>query len=233
MANKRRPGAESEDIELKEAMVGLSLQRLKATPPKNSDSSPGTPKRRGRRKAGAKTPAAGPAAPVGQPATINAETLAEDMETDLKTEMTLKELRFLELHASGEHTVEDSMKLAGYEGYHQSYLYKLARKIIQKYEQGAGDARKIMRAVGVGEVAVALKIKELMNDPSKTIQAKGVELAGKYLGMSKETLQVEHGITIVIKGSGQSSAPSGGPQSRPQAEKHKALPGPVPIEIIK
>lgn len=156
-----------------------------------------------------------------------------DVKMDLKAELTAKELKFLEIYLTGECSIDKAMVLAGYKDMSSRNRYYRARQIVQKYEQRVGDGRKIMRAAGVGELTVALKIKEMLNDPSKTIQAKGVELAGKYLGMAKETLEIEHGITIVIKGAGQSPAPPGGPPGRPQAENPKALPGPAPISIIK
>lgn len=144
-----------------------------------------------------------------------------------------QETTFIEILLTGNYTIDNAMKLAGYGGTSQRNRYHIASRIIQKYESGVGDARKIMRATGVGEVAVALKIKELMEDSSRTIQAKATELAGKYLGMTKETLEIEHGITIVIKGSDRAPATPGVPPDRPKAEEPKALPGPTPISIIK
>jgi hypothetical protein len=124
------------------------------------------------------------------------------------------------------------MILAGYGNLHKDTRYKLARKITQKYEQGVGDSRKILRAAGLGEIAIAQKIIELMKCDSKTVQVRACELAAKCLGMTKEAgVEVNQGITIVIKGTDQ--GPTGPAPGRPAQEAPKALPFPTPLCITK
>ncbi len=64
---------------------------------------------------------------------------------NFKDQLTVKELKFLEIYLSGEFTQVNALKLAGYEGYDESYLRKLAHKICSKYESQGQDHRKIFR----------------------------------------------------------------------------------------
>jgi hypothetical protein len=74
---------------------------------------------------------------------------------DLKDQLNLKEQRFIELYLTGDLTVDKAMESVGYVGYHKKSLYRLGRKIVEKYEWSTGDHRKIFRAIGAGEVAIA------------------------------------------------------------------------------
>jgi len=156
-----------------------------------------TDKHRRRPEGAAKTHPAGAAAPADHSTAPDIDVV--EGKFSLKDQLTQKELRFIELYLLGEHSVDKAMELAGYEGYHPHSLYRLGRKIVQKYEQSGGDARKILRSVGVGEVQVAKKILELMNDSSKNVQLRATELAAKCLGMTKENVEIAQGIQIVIK----------------------------------
>ena len=134
------------------------------------NSPPSSPKRRGRPKTSAKTQPANPAVPEGQHITANVDVLADlvdrvDSKSDLKANMTQRELKFLEIYLTGKHNIDKAMILAGYEGYHPNSLYRLGRKIVQKYEQQAGDHRKIFRAIGAGEIAVAQGLLNLARTP--------------------------------------------------------------------
>ena len=122
------------------------------------NSSPSSSKRRGRPKTSGKTQPANPAVPEGQHTTSNEDVLADlvdrvDSKSDLKAKMTQRELKFLEIYLTGKHNIDKAMILAGFEGYHPNSLYRLGRKIVQKYEHQAGDHRKIFRAIGAGETA--------------------------------------------------------------------------------
>jgi hypothetical protein len=197
-----------QDDELKEAM-----QTLRQPKGLLSDSPPIIPKRRSRTKA-----------------PTNADAKAE-LKVDLKAELTLREMKFLEIYLTGEHSINDAMKLAGYNDMTDRNRYLLAKKIVFKHESQAGDLRKILRMAGLGEITVALKIIELMKCDSKTVQIRACELAAKCLGMTKETADLPQGITIVIKGTDQ--GPPGPAPGRPPQPEPKALPSPTAICITR
>jgi hypothetical protein len=122
-------------------------------------------------------------------------------EASAKNLLTPQELKFVDLYLSGEYSQTKAMILAGYTNPHVSYLKLKAQKIMAKHESLAGDARKILRAMGLGEIHIAWKIKELMEDTSKSIQLRATELAAKCLGMFKDSeVSINQGIQIIIKG---------------------------------
>jgi hypothetical protein len=140
---------------------------------------------------------------------------------ELKSQLTIKELKFIELYLSGNYTQVIAMNLAGYEGYNQKYLEILARKIIGKYELQAGDHRKIMRAMGFGEV----KILELLIDSATKARSETVKLnariaLAKAIGIQKEAVEGVEGITIIFEGpkgpQGQPPGPGQAPPAAPQ-----------------
>jgi hypothetical protein len=168
------------------------------------NSPPSSPKRRGRPKTSAKTQPANPAVPEGQHITANVDVLADlvdrvDSKSDLKANMTQRELKFLEIYLTGKHNIDKAMILAGFEGYHPNSLYRLGRKIVQKYEHQAGDHRKIFRAIGAGEVAVAQGLLKLaQNAKSEMVQLNAWTALAKCLGLTKEILEGVEGIQIII-----------------------------------
>jgi hypothetical protein len=178
-------------------------------------------------------------------ATAPAPSSKSEQKVDLRGELTIKEVKFLEIFLTGEHSINDAMKLAGYEDMTDRNRYLLARKITQKHESQVGDHRKLFRMCGLGEVKVAMKILQLMESESPTVQVRAAELAAKCLGLTKETAEAHPGIQIVIKGDGQavqvnaggSAGAPGGPPPRPttcgQGQESKALPSPKPITILK
>jgi hypothetical protein len=134
-------------------------------------------------------------APIDEPAPNRTEPLS----TDLKEILTLKELRFIELYLTGGLTVDKAMKSAGYVGYHPNSLYRIARKIVQKYEHQAGDHRKIMRDMGYG----VTKLIELLIDSAKNAKSETVRLnariaLAKCLGLTKEIINGVQGVKIVF-----------------------------------
>ena len=91
-----------------------------------------------------------------------------------------------------------------------------------------------MRSCGLGEVQVILKIKQLMEDSSKTIQARGAELAAKILEMTKESIDLQQGLQIVFKTrDGKIVQPTPAGQAGAN-QAPKALPAPGPrVRMIK
>lgn len=138
---------------------------------------------------------------------------------DLKKDMTDKETRFIYFYLAGGISVDDAMILAGYKGYHPNYLYKLGKMIVNKYECRADDHRKIFRAVGAGETAIAQGLLSLaQNAKSEMVKLNAWTALAKCLGLTKEVLEGVEGIQIVINSS--HSLPV-----KPAAQEHrKALP---------
>lgn len=123
---------------------------------------------------------------------------------DLKAQLTVKELKFIELYLVGDHNVETAMESAGYTGYHPHSLYRLGRRIVQKYESQAGDHRKIMRAMGYGES----KIIEMLIDSAQNAKSDMVKLnarvaLAKCLGLNNDVVQTHLGVNIIITGRSQ------------------------------
>ena len=91
------------------------------------------------------------------------------------------------------------MILAGYEGYSSNYLKNLAFQIVVKHECQAGDHRKIFRAAGAGEVAIAMGLLDLARHAkSEMVRHNAWNSLAKCLGLSKEVLERAEGISIII-----------------------------------
>ncbi len=159
--------------------------------------------------------------------TDNKETLKEEGSIDLRGQMTVKELKFLEVYLSGECSIDKSMIAAGFGNYHIRSRYRRARGIIKKYEEQAGSARKVLRGCGVGEVRVAKKIDTLMDAPSDRTQLGATELAARVLGMTQEQRGSIQGIQIIIN-TAPAAAPvhsqPGQPPVRAEVQEKKPLP---------
>ena len=118
---------------------------------------------------------------------------------DLKKPLSVNEQRFLGLHLIGKHSRREAMILAGYEGYSPKTLDVLARKTILRYECQTGDHRKIMRALGWGEVRVLQSLIEAATVfNSETVRLNARESLAKCLGIQKETIEQAEGIQIII-----------------------------------
>ncbi len=166
------------------------------------------------------------------------DVVSNENKFSIKSLITAKELNFLEYFLSGEYTIEEAMISAGYIGYHQKSLYRISRKIVEKYEEGARGAKEVMRKCGVGEVRVAKKIDGLMDDPSSRTQLGATELAGRILGMTQEQRGPTQGIQIIIN-TAPAAAHQGSQPGHPQVidltvEERKPLPPPSkPLQITK
>jgi len=153
---------------------------------------------------------------------------------DLAGNMTLKEFKFVEIYLSGQISLYKAMILAGYEEYSETYRARLGTKIIRKYECQTDDHRKIMRALGWGEVRVIQSLIEAATGfKSEQVRLNARLGLAKCLGIQKEVLEGVEGIQIVIntkKGLGEKPG-----QHRPtqvnndQPESPAAPPGPLQI----
>jgi hypothetical protein len=151
--------------------------------------------------------------------------------SDLKSKMTAKELDFIRFFFSGDYSKKDSMKLAGYEAAQDSYLYLLAKKILEKYESQAGDHRVIARALGAGEVFVISGLMDLAkNGKSEIVKRAALGDLAKILGLTKEQLEGAQGITIIFEGVDQ---PGPAALAYEPSEAQPALPAQRVLQITK
>lgn len=141
---------------------------------------------------------------------------------DFKRQLTQKEMNFLEIYFAGGVSIDRSMILAGYGNYSQDGRYYIAKKIKEKYELQTRDHRKIMRALGYGEVKILrLLIDSATKAKSETVMLNARVALAKCLGLQTETLEAIEGIQIVIKsGGGQHQA------DKPKPAQPRALPAP-------
>ena len=149
-----------------------------------------------------------------------------------------KELMFLEYYVVMQENMKRSMELAGYENYSGNHLRYLARKIINRYEQWTGDAQKVFRKSGVGEVRMArLATQLLKSDNEKTLLGTG-EWVSKVLRATADPGETRQGIQIIIntgtstpQGPGLPGPPDGSPSVEVKVTaSHKPL---KPLAIIK
>jgi hypothetical protein len=103
-----------------------------------------------------------------------------------------------------------------------------------KYESRTEDHRKIFRAIGAGEVAVAQGLLKLATTAkSEMVRLNAWATIAKCLGLAKEVTESVEGIQIIINTSPSLGDKAG--QHRPaqvhnaQPEASAALPGPLQI----
>jgi hypothetical protein len=151
---------------------------------------------------------------------------------DLAGGMTLRELKFVEIYLSGQISLDKAMILAGFERYSETYRARLGTKIIRKYECSVGDHRKIMWALGWGEVRVIQSLIEAATGfNSETVKLNARIALAKCIGIQKEVMEAAEGISIVINQGCLSPEPQPG-QHRPtqvNQEQPPALPAPISI----
>ena len=129
----------------------------------------------------------------------NIEEIVKGLES--KEKLTIKELKFIEYHIVRGFPVQKSMILAGYQANSEGMYHYHAKKIVRKYEEHEEDRRKIQRALGYGEVFVIQEMGKLAkNATSELAKARAIASLGVWLGMDKESLQGNQGITVIIQG---------------------------------
>ncbi len=130
--------------------------------------------------------------------------LVDDMEEvssarDLKSELTLKELKFLEIYLTGGVSIDKAMISAGYGNYSEDGRYYIAKKIKEKYETRTGDHRKIFRAIGAGELAVARGLLEIAQTASSAdVRRKAWADIASCLGLKNEQIESFQGVTLNV-----------------------------------
>lgn len=132
-----------------------------------------------------------------------------------------EELSFLAIYLPSELSLNDAMIQAGYGHLNRSYRETWARRAVRRYEAQAGDARKVFRDVGLGEVEVARRIRWLVqHGVSQRTQISALELAQKGLRLSQDPGEQRAGINIIINTAPQTQTGSG-----------SQAPGPVEVEV--
>jgi hypothetical protein len=209
------------DDALREAMLNLRPPRSKPT----SSSVPAKPTHRPARKSSKGSKSA------------DLETLESEPPTEmftLKGQCSLKEMTFIELTLTGEHTRETAMDLAGYGNLSPGYKRLLASKIIQKYESSVGDHRKIMRAMGYGETKVLnLLIDSAVNAKSEMVRLNARTFLAKCLGMQQDVIDAVTGISIIVNSSTHRPGVESVPGDGGSAMGHTARPVAAAITILK
>lgn len=187
-------------------------------------------------KAKPKKPASAPE-PILVPEIGENDDLRQQNGIKLKDQLTAMEAKFIELYLSGQLSVDKAMIAAGYEGYHPNSLYRLGRKIVQKYESSAGDHRKIMRAMGYGETkAIEMLIDSAKNAKSDMVKLNARIALAKCLGLNNDVIQTHLGVNIIITGRSQHQPAAepiegGGRPALMRQEQPKDLP--MAISITK
>lgn len=162
-------------------------------------------------------------------------------EVNFKEKMTVKELKFIEYHLVKGETIKRAMMLAGYRDLENNHLYWLAKKIVNKYEERAADHRTIMRAIGAGEAAVSAGLLHLARTAtSEVARVQAYTTLAKMLGMQKDILQGNEGVTVIIQGpdacvqvnAGQAPTLPGPTTPAPYQHPTSTIPG-KPITITK
>ena len=164
---------------------------------------------------------------------IDKKDIPQDQEG--KGPFDAKEWIFLENYILEKKSAISSMKSAGYEGYSDRWLTVLARKIVIRYEGWAGDARKVFRQAGVGEVRLARECDKLLRDGSERSRLGAMDFAGKVLRASSEPEASSGGVQININIVQGVCAPGQGAPLRPQEQDRvTGIPTPTkPLQITK
>ena len=104
----------------------------------------------------------------------------------------------------------------GYKVIRRVNLTCKANNIIQRYEVWAGEARKVFRQAGLGEVRLALKLDKLIDADSKRTQVRAAELLAKILRATTAPEVPTQGVKIIINLQ-QPPAAGGAPAGSPWA----------------
>jgi hypothetical protein len=147
------------------------------------------------------------------------EFINKQIDIDIKAKLTLQELKFLEIYLSERITIDNAIIQAGYGNYSKDWRYKLAKKIVIKYERSGGEAAKIFQELGFGQIKVVQGIiDKAENAKSEMVSLNALALAAKCCRMTEEKERTGQGISINII---TTVAAPGGPG-----------PGPIPSQVV-
>ncbi len=142
---------------------------------------------------------------------------------NFKDQLTAKEMKFLEIYLLGELNVDEAMISAGYVGYHPKSLYRLGRKIVEKFENQGGDHRKIARAIGAGEVTILRGLLELAKGArSEQVRCRAWQALASCVGLKADIPESHQQVSVIIYNKEEAQkldldggAAPGSPQSQP------------------
>jgi len=140
-----------------------------------------------------------------------------------KDQLTSQELTFLELLFNtprkdwkSQISIDKAMLGAGYGGFSQDWRYKLARKIVKKYERGAAGASQVFQDIGFGQVRVAQGIADKAeNAQSEAVSLNALALAARCQGMTEPKEQGGSLVQIIINTGGTQPPAPGSPAPAP------------------
>jgi hypothetical protein len=150
----------------------------------------------------------------------------------IKDRLTAQELRFLDIYFNSPRlkgkdkvTINSAMLSAGYGDFSMTTRYIIARKIVAKYERGAGGAAQVFRDIGFGPVSVARGIaSHAENAKSEAVSLNALALAARCQGMTEQREQESTGIIININ-TGPSPGPGPGPGEANPGRVQVVIPG--------
>ena len=157
--------------------------------------------------------------------------------SNIKDQLTSQELTFLELlfntprkNWKDQISIDKAMLGAGYGGFSQNYRYSIAKKIIKKYERGAGGASQVFQDIGFGQVKVAQGIADKAeNANSEAVSLNALALAARCQGMTEPQDQGRSTGIVININTGPPAAPApGGPGAPPAPVVVVGSPAPGP-----
>lgn len=150
------------------------------------------------------------------------------------------ELTFLYYYIIEKQKKQTAMISAGYPKVHRSNLTRKANRIIYRYEVWAGQAQKVFRQAGLGEVRLALKIDKLLEAQSRTVQTRAAELLAKILRATAPPEVPVQGVKIIINlqqppaaGDGQAVPLPPEVPGQPSDSRRRIPPPAKPLQITK
>ncbi len=151
---------------------------------------------------------------------------------NLKDQLTVKELKFLEIYLQGDLNVDEAMIAAGYTGYHPKSLYRLGRKIVEKFESQGIDRRKIARKIGAGEVTILQGLLGIAQDTKVPpgVRCRAWADLASILGLKGEITESFQGVSIIIQG--EDDDPPLDIEAGPGSDAKPPIP-PKPLQITR
>lgn len=225
--SKRTPS--QEDADLKAAMLADTDP---APTPKPTPAKPGKPAK-AKREVCAAEPVASSMREEQRNRVYNIiEPTNEALNIDIiddKGNLTAQELKYISLHLTYGIPPLTALTLAGYPEYSDQHAYFVGRKIVKKYESQVG-ALDLFINLNYGPQEIARTIIDVaVNCPNQQIRLNAAALAAKAVGLLKEAIDAQPGVTIIIKGRDAEQHAQPGGREPAKIHKEQAITGPVAL----
>jgi hypothetical protein len=133
-------------------------------------------------------------------------TSNENKGLSTKDKLTPQEALFLSIYletpitgANQKVSINEAMIRAGYVDMGEGNRYRIAKRIIKKYESSAPGTPEIFRAIGFGEVEIARGIaKKALEAQSEAVSLRAHELAARCTKMTEPEAQSGSRVNIII-----------------------------------